>query len=125
MKYINASAVNPLLEDTDKFAYKLRDRLGIEEGWLRRWSTLSHGERKRAQIGTALWLQPGVLAVDEPTNHLDSNARDMQAKALRSFKGVGLLVSHDRPFLDRLTHSRRHIAEKPLTYGDFQLKMVN
>lgn len=91
-----------LLEDTDNFAYKIRDRLGIEDDWPRRWSTLSHGERKRAQIGTALWLQPGVLAVDEPTNHLDSNARDMLAKALRSFKGVGLLVSHDRELLDSL-----------------------
>lgn len=104
-----------LLEDTDKFAYKIRDRLGIEDDWLRRWSTLSHGERKRAQIGTALWLQPDVLAVDEPTNHLDSNARDMLVKALHSFKGVGLLVSHDRELLDSLC--RQCLFLEPPTAG--------
>jgi ATPase subunit of ABC transporter with duplicated ATPase domains len=91
-----------LLEGTDAEAYKTRSRLGIGDDWLERWRTLSHGERKRAQIGTALWLQPQVLAVDEPTNHLDSCARDMLMAALLTFKGAGLLVSHDRELLDAL-----------------------
>jgi len=91
-----------LIEDTEKSAHKIKYRLGIEEDWLLRWPTLSHGERKRAQIAAALWLQPHILAVDEPTNHLDSNARNMLAEALQSFKGIGLLVSHDRELLDSL-----------------------
>jgi ATPase subunit of ABC transporter with duplicated ATPase domains len=64
--------------------------------------TLSDGERKRAQIAAALWLEPGVLALDEPTNHLDSQAREIIGKALQSFDGIGLLVSHDRELLDSL-----------------------
>jgi ATPase subunit of ABC transporter with duplicated ATPase domains len=40
--------------------------------------------------------------VDEPTNHLDLEARDLLAGALKMFKGVGLLVSHDRELLDAL-----------------------
>ena len=89
----------------DGEAYRIRGRLGIEADWLARWETLSHGERKRAQIGTCLWLQPNLLAVDEPTNHLDAEARRMVLQALCSYRGVELLVSHDRELLDELcTH---------------------
>ncbi len=85
-----------------KSAWTIREMLGVEGGWPNRWDTLSHGERKRAQIATALWLEPEVLAIDEPTNHLDALARELVATSLRSFRGVGLLVSHDRELLDSL-----------------------
>ena len=62
------------LQATDGEVYTLKGRLGIADDWLQRWQTLSHGERKRAQLGVALWRQPPVLAVDEPTNHLDDEA---------------------------------------------------
>lgn len=76
--------------------------LGVGSDWPRRWSTLSHGERKRAQIAVALWQDPDILAVDEPTNHIDAAARDQLQAALRQFRGIGLLVSHDRALLDSL-----------------------
>ena len=66
---------------------------------------LSHGERKRIQIACALAAEPQVLALDEPTNHLDAPTRALVAQALSSFKGVGLLVSHDRALLDKLVRS--------------------
>jgi ATPase subunit of ABC transporter with duplicated ATPase domains len=91
-----------LIEAKDSEAYRIRRRLNIDDEWLERWDTLSHGERKRAQIGVMLWSRPQVLAIDEPTNHLDTEARDMLADALRSFDGIGLLVSHDRELLDTL-----------------------
>jgi len=94
------------LDDTNGSAYRLRGRLGIEQDWLQRWNSLSHGERKRAQIGTCLWLMPDLLAIDEPTNHLDSIASRMIREALTSYHGVGLLVSHDRDLLDALC---RHV----------------
>jgi ATPase subunit of ABC transporter with duplicated ATPase domains len=77
-------------------------RLGIEPDWPYRWETLSHGERKRLQLGIALWQQPEILALDEPTNHLDREARAMVGEALETYGGTGLLVSHDRALLDRL-----------------------
>jgi len=83
-------------------AHVIKSRLGIQDDWLERWVTLSHGERKRAQIGVALCLEPDVLAVDEPTNHLDGEARRIVTDALHSFEGVGLVVSHDRELLDLL-----------------------
>ncbi|MBN2134899.1 MAG: ABC-F family ATP-binding cassette domain-containing protein [Acidobacteria bacterium] len=91
-----------LLGAADSESYRIRDRLGVEDDWLERWETLSHGERKRAQIAAALWWKPEVLALDEPTNHLDAQAQEMLFSALQGFNGTGLLVSHDRELLDDL-----------------------
>jgi macrolide transport system ATP-binding/permease protein len=99
-----------LIEAEDKAALKLRSRLKIESDWLVRWDTLSHGERKRAQICSALWWGPELLAIDEPTNHIDGEARRLLARSLRSFRGVGLLVSHDRELLDELCHQCLFVA---------------
>lgn len=80
----------------------LKARLRVGEDWPERWATLSHGERKRAQIAVALWREPAVLALDEPSNHIDSDARRLLLLALEEFSGIGLLVSHDRALLDGL-----------------------
>ncbi|MHC4334791.1 MAG: ATP-binding cassette domain-containing protein [Planctomycetota bacterium] len=85
-----------------KSACMIKNKLGIQDDWVQRWLTLSHGERKRAQIAVALWLKPEVLAIDEPTNHVDAEGREIIGNALHSFDGVGLLVSHDRELLDSL-----------------------
>jgi len=83
-------------------ALELRGQLELDPSWAERWHTLSHGERKRLQVASALWQRPGLLALDEPTNHLDAAARTLLMGALREFHGVGLLVSHDRELLDGL-----------------------
>jgi len=90
------------LEARDASAGELRGRLGIEEQWAERWESLSHGERKRAQIAIALWKEPPVLAIDEPTNHIDAETRRLLLRGLEGYRGIGLLVSHDRELLDRL-----------------------
>ena len=88
--------------DYGSTAVKLRSLLEIEDEQLWSYAMLSHGERKRIQIACALAAEPQVLALDEPTNHLDAPTRALVAQALSSFKGVGLLVSHDRALLDKL-----------------------
>jgi ATPase subunit of ABC transporter with duplicated ATPase domains len=90
------------LADWDAQAFEFRGRLGIEPEFLDRWQTLSHGERKRSQIACALWQDPQVLAIDEPTNHIDAKARALLIDALECYRGVGLIVSHDRDLLDTL-----------------------
>jgi len=96
------SRLGEFLDDWEPDAFELRGRLEIEPDFLERWDTLSHGERKRAQIGCALWSNPAVLAIDEPTNHIDAHARDLLVAALQRYRGVGLIVSHDRELLDAL-----------------------
>ncbi len=88
--------------ENDNRAGELRSFLKIQSDWLHRWNTLSHGERKRFQTGTALWLEPEILALDEPTNHLDASARNMILHSLRSYNGTGIIISHDRDLLDSL-----------------------
>lgn len=84
-------------------AIRIRDRLALDPVALERWPHLSPGERKRWQIGSALARRPDVLLLDEPTNHLDAAAREHLVAALRRFRGVGLVVSHDRDLLEALT----------------------
>ena len=91
-----------LVSANTKSAGIIKSRLGICDDWAGRWTTLSHGERKRAQIAVALWLRPDVLAIDEPTNHIDSQASEIITRALCSYKEVGLIVSHNRELLDLL-----------------------
>lgn len=91
-----------LLRAEDRDAVLVKANLRIATDWTQRWTTLSHGERKRAQLGVLLWRRPDVLCVDEPTNHLDIEARALLGEALAAYRGVGLLVSHDRELLDRL-----------------------
>ncbi|MBS2011290.1 MAG: ABC-F family ATP-binding cassette domain-containing protein [Deltaproteobacteria bacterium] len=95
--------------DIDRFARAvdgvseaLRGRLGLSSADVERWSTLSPGERKRWQIGAALAASPDVLLLDEPTNHLDADGRRLLVAALRRFRGIGVVVSHDRALLEEL-----------------------
>ena len=90
------------MEAYDGPAFTWRDTLGVGDDWEDRWATLSHGERKRAQIAAALWASPGILALDEPTNHIDADARERLLQAIQGYRGIGLLVSHDRDLLDAL-----------------------
>ncbi len=92
-----------LAEAAEGEARRLRAGLRLEPADLRRWPTLSPGERKRWQLGAALYARPDVLLVDEPTNHVDQHVRALLAEALRRFGGVGVLVSHDRALLEALT----------------------
>jgi len=83
-------------------AFKIRDTLQIKDEWLGMWNALSHGERKRVQIGVALFSEPDVFVLDEPINHLDLKSKKIVLQTLEKFKGVGILVSHDRMLLNSL-----------------------
>lgn len=89
----------------DRDAVALRCDLGVEEDWPWRYETLSCGQQKRLQVACALWQRPDVLVMDEPTNHVDAPTREAVTAALARFKGVGLLISHDRALLDALCSS--------------------
>lgn len=89
----------------DNESGRLNSILNINDDWLARWDTLSHGERKRIQIAIMLWKSPSIFVLDEPTNHLDNDSSNMIKSALSGFEGIGLLISHDRKLLDELCTS--------------------
>ncbi len=86
----------------DDAAIKLRRELSLEEDWPWHFETLSCGQQKRLQVACALWASPDVLVVDEPTNHVDASTKHALVAALSQFKGIGVLISHDRELLDKL-----------------------
>jgi ATPase subunit of ABC transporter with duplicated ATPase domains len=106
--------VEQLAEATDRVSQRLLGQLSLDPVALERWPTLSPGERKRWQIGAALAAEPLLLLLDEPTNHLDSEARDLLCDALASFRGIGLLVSHDRDLLNRLPAQTLRLHDQTL-----------
>lgn len=89
-----------LASDWGQDGRRVRTLLNTEDDWFWRYETLSGGQQKRLQIACALYARPDVLVMDEPTNDLDIATRDMVFKALASFNGVGILISHDRELLD-------------------------
>ena len=99
----------------DGLSSEIKGRLGLEEGELERWSTLSPGERKRWQVGAALAREPEILLLDEPTNHLDSAARDRLMGALGRFRGIGVVVSHDRAVVERLPRAILRVWDGTVT----------
>jgi len=80
-----------------RFAFRNRDARRIV-------GSLSGGERLREGVAVALSgpQPPWLLLLDEPTNHLDLESIDVLERALCSFDGAMLVVSHDTRFLDAI-----------------------
>jgi ATPase subunit of ABC transporter with duplicated ATPase domains len=107
--------IEMLASAADGDAHAMLGRLDLDRDGLERWSTLSPGERKRWQIGGALYQRPDFLLLDEPTNHLDTVARELLLDALRRYRGTGIVVSHDRTVLNRLCRRTLRIDGGALT----------
>ena len=66
---------------------------------------LSGGERNRLNLALTLKQGGNLLLLDEPTNDLDVETLQSLEDALLEFPGCGVVISHDRWFLDRVaTH---------------------
>ncbi len=65
-------------------------------------NTLSGGERTKFSLAKLLLKNPDILLLDEPTNHLDFRTMQWLETYLKAYKGMVVIVSHDRYFLDSL-----------------------
>ena len=63
---------------------------------------LSGGEKRRVALCKLLLEKPDILLLDEPTNHLDAESVSWLENHLKEYKGMVILVTHDRYFLDNV-----------------------
>jgi ATP-binding cassette, subfamily F, member 3 len=93
----------PRKEFNDRQRRDVLARFGVTgDTALQSVASLSGGERSRAALARLAAADPNFLVLDEPTNHLDLWARDALERALKSFDGTVLFVSHDRYFINRV-----------------------
>jgi ATPase subunit of ABC transporter with duplicated ATPase domains len=86
---------------------------------------LSGGEKARVVLAELLYVPPNFLVLDEPTNHLDLDTKQMLTRALGSFEGTMIFVSHDRHFLASLSNRVLELTpEGPRCYGGGYLEYV-
>jgi ATPase subunit of ABC transporter with duplicated ATPase domains len=63
-------------------------------------SELQGGMKLRVLVAQALFGRPDALLLDEPTNHLDLDSIRWLEEFLVDYKGVLVVISHDRRFLN-------------------------
>ena len=61
--------------------------------------TLSEGQKGLLSLACLYLQQPSILIMDEPTNHINFRHLPALAKAVKSFEGAVLFVSHDYHFV--------------------------
>ena len=98
---------------TESEARNILNKLGISEHE-EEISHLSGGQKKRVALARTLVNPSDVLILDEPTNHLDNEMVTWLEDFLIRFKGVVLMVTHDRYFLDRVTNKILEISHGKL-----------
>ena len=101
--------------NTESEAKTILNKLDIKEHDAR-IDTLSGGQKKRVALARTLINPADVLILDEPTNHIDNEMALWLEEYLNQFKGVIIMVTHDRYFLDRVTNKILEISHGKL-YG--------
>ena len=83
--------------------------MGLEESLhTEKMHTIPTDRQFRVMLCQALFGTPKALILDEPTNHLDLESIGWLEEFLHNYKGVLIVVSHDRHFLNAVT---THIAD--------------
>ncbi|MEO8186611.1 MAG: ATP-binding cassette domain-containing protein [Burkholderiaceae bacterium] len=74
----------------------------------------SGGWRNRLALARTLLRPADLLLLDEPTNHLDLDSVVWLESWLKRQPATVLVISHDREFLDRISETTWHIADRAI-----------
>ena len=64
---------------------------------------LSGGQRVKVVLAACSWQRPHLIVLDEPTNYLDRDSLGALSKALKSFEGGVIIITHSAEFTQNLT----------------------
>ncbi len=130
-KIENLNPDNSLLEELklknpDKEQEIIRTFLGSMlfegEDVFKKIKDLSIGERVRAAFTVLLLGKFNLLLLDEPLNHLDIESREIIEKALKSYNGAFVVVSHNLHFIKEVASEIWQFKDKDLEVfkGDYK-----
>lgn len=112
----------------DTLELTLRGYLGkmlfAREDVFKQVDVLSGGEKIRCMISKMMVEEPNALILDSPTNHLDMESIQAFNNGLINYKGIVLMTSHDREFIntvsDRIIEiGPNGIVDKMTTYDEY------
>lgn len=64
---------------------------------------LSGGQRVKVVLAACSWQRPHLIVLDEPTNYLDRDSLGALSKAIKSFEGGVIIITHSAEFTKDLT----------------------
>ena len=74
-------------------------------------STLSGGEKVKAQLMRILFAEPTVLLLDEPSNDIDIETLETLEELILSWDKIVIYISHDETLIERTANKIIHIEQ--------------
>lgn len=109
---------NEFPEDTETIIRRKLARCGLTQEHINSTvDRLSGGEAAKVRLCKLINKKTNILVLDEPTNHLDIDAKVELKRALKTYSGSILLVSHEKEFYE-------DVADKIWNCEDWTLKIT-
>ncbi|KAF2010437.1 ARM repeat-containing protein [Aaosphaeria arxii CBS 175.79] len=76
---------------------------------------LSGGQRVKVVLAACSWQRPHLIVLDEPTNYLDRDSLGALSKAIKSFEGGVIIITHSAEFTKDLTEEVWAVVDGKMT----------
>lgn len=76
---------------------------------------LSGGQKVKLVLAACTWQRPHLIVLDEPTNYLDRDSLGALSKALKSFDGGIVIITHSAEFTKNLTEEVWAVLDGKMT----------
>lgn len=76
---------------------------------------LSGGQKVKLVLAACTWQRPHLIVLDEPTNYLDRDSLGALSKALKSFEGGIVIITHSAEFTKDLTEEVWAVLDGKMT----------
>ncbi|KZF23328.1 elongation factor 3 [Xylona heveae TC161] len=76
---------------------------------------LSGGQRVKVVLAACSWQRPHLIVLDEPTNYLDRDSLGALSKAIKSFEGGVIIITHSAEFTKDLTEEVWAVMDGKMT----------